>query len=341
MKTFFVFLAVLALPFTLCAQEIQADEEPLAPRVNESAFLVQKEIFILPAAERGKDYGLQYACQAVRLDEQWFLTAAHCVYGACTGTKDCDVEIVLAEAELKAVARVSHSVTDKRVFIYNGFRPGQNRVSGLDVALIKMDKSAEIAYAVPTDGGWVRVEPSEFNRRLRNAPETRAQLYAMNPLFVDAANAPTSRLNAQFAVPKVVHGEVAYLTGPLSGSYYVKELQHFISPDFGVRQGNSGGGVFTVNGDLVGIVSARIYDADGSASFYDDKGRLTLTLGNAAHYFLFAGFNGTTLNFINSGRPHVRTVDAVTNHYVTPVPEAERDFSKIVRLINGSSIALH
>ena len=340
MKKLSLLMFILLGPLGLFAQELP--EEIQEPSVNESAFLVQKEITIMPASERGKDYGLQYSCQAVRLSEQWFLTAAHCVYSACRGTQACDVDITLAEAELKAVARVSHSVTDKRVFIYGGFHPGQNRVSGLDVALIKMDRTAtEFAFAKPnSDGGWTRIGEAEFNSRLRRSPETKLQMQAMNPLFISSASAPTSELNPRLAVPKVENGVVGYLTGPKDNTYYVKQLEHFVSPDFGVRQGNSGGGVFTVNGELVGIVSARIYNQDGSSSFYDEKGQLALTLDNASNYFLFAGFNGKTLNFINHQVGGVRTVDAMLNHFVTPVPEEQRDFRKIIHLINGVSLTL-
>ena len=339
-KLLILLLSVALLPNLALAQDYGDGQEETP--INENAFLVQKEIFILPASERGKDYGLQYACQAVRLNEQWFLTAAHCVYSACNGTKSCDVEIVLAEAELKAVARVSHNAVDQRVFAYPGFRSGQNRISGLDVALIKMDASAsEIAYAKPDGaGGWTRISEWEFKRLLRSAPETRAQIQAMNPLFINSANAPTSELKTQLVVPKIVHGEVRYLSGPVRGAYYIKQLEHFISPDFGVRQGNSGGGVFTASGELVGIVSARVYNKDGSASFYDEQGKLSLTLDNASHYFLFAGFNGRTLNFINTGRQNVRTVEAVPNGYMEPVPEEQRDFKKVINLINGTLFSL-
>ena len=341
MKTLLLFIILFLSPLTLCAQD--APEQEQEPQVNENAFLVQKEIAILPASERNMDYALQYSCQAVRLNEQWLLTAAHCVYTACGGTKSCDIEIVLAEAELKAVARVAHSPADKYVDIYNGFRPGQNRVSGLDVALIKMDKAAtEFAYAVPDGkGGWSRISEAEFYRLLRQAPETKAQLEAMNPLFISSASAPTSVLNARLAVPKVVNGRVTYLSGPGKGTYYVKQLEHFVSPDFGVRRGNSGGGVFTANGELVGIVSARVYNQDGSSSFYDEKGKLSLTLQNASDYFLFAGFNGTTLNFINLRIGGVRTVDAMLNNYVTPVPQEQRDFKKVIALVNGTAMVMH
>lgn len=342
MRKLLILTLFVLMPLWLFAQAFEEEQEAEENFVNENAFLVQKEISVLPAGERGKDYALQYSCQAVRLSEEWFLTAAHCVYGSCNGTKDCDIEIVLAEAELKAVARVSHSMTDKRVYIYGGFYPGQNRVSGLDVALIKMDKhTSEFAYAKPSaDGGWTRISEGEFNRLLRQAKETKLQMQAMNPLFISSASAPTSQLNARLAVPKLTSGVVSYLTGPDKTTYYVKELEHFISPDFGVRKGNSGGGVFTTSGELVGIVSARIYNKDGSASFYDEKGQVSLTLDNAANYFLFAGFNGKTLNFINTTAGSVRTVDAILNSLVTPVPEEKRNFKKIISLVNGVSLAL-
>ena len=337
MRRYLLLAVLVLLPLGGVAQET-SEENP----VNERAFWVQKEIAILPASERGMDYGLQYSCQAVRLDEQWFLTAAHCVYGACDGTKACDVEIVLAEAELKAVARVSHNAMDQRVFKYSGFRPGQNRISGLDMALIKMDKAAsEFAYAKPaSDGGWVRISEQEFNRLLRNAPKTRAQMQAMNPLFISTVDVPTAQLKAQLVVPKVEDGKLQYLVGPKNGVYYVGQLEHFVSPDFGVRKGNSGGGVFTTSGALVGIVSARVYNQDGSATFYDEESKTSLTLDNAADYFLFASFNGKTLNFINSGRQNVRTVEALINGYVVPVPEEQRNFKKVTNLINRASLAL-
>lgn len=307
-------------------------QEEEDPRVNENAFLVQKEIDVWRTDKTYNSQAAVYACQAVRIHKNWFLTAAHCVYTACSGSQPCTVQITLAEAELRQMARVYHSTSSQRVFIYPGFFPGQNRISSVDVALIRFEpESADFSYEAKKKGVWEPITQETFYARLPDSPETQDQLNASGGRLVSSANLGNSLFRPGIVVPKTVRGEVFYLQAPSDDIYFVEKLQHFISPGFGVRRGNSGGGVFTPQGDLVGLVSSLMYSRNGSASFYDAEGKAVLTLRNARDYFMFTGFNGATMNFIRNKVPSLRVIGADMG-YTEPV---KKNFEEIVKMING------
>lgn len=329
------FLFLFILPFLLSIPSFaqEAAERP----VREDAFLVQKEIHVWRTDKTYNTQAQVYSCQAVRLHKNWFLTAAHCVYSACSGAQPCTVQIALAEAELRQTVRVYHSTSSQRVFIYSGFYPGQNRISSVDVALIRFDpETAEYSYAAQGKDGWKSVTQEQFSVLLADSPETKAQLSASGVRLIGATNLGNSRFGAGIVVPKTVNGVVTHLQSPSDDIYFVEKLQHFISPGFGVRRGNSGGGVFTPQGDLAGLVSALIYSKNGSASFYDAEGKAVLTLQNAHDYFMFTGFNGATLNFIRNKVPSLRVIGADMG-FVEPV---HKDFEEIVKMISGAPVNL-
>lgn len=314
---------------------LSAQEDFAAPKIDENAFLIQKEISIWRTVQNSKiDI---YDCQATRLSREWFLTAAHCVYNACHDSSPCTVQITLAEAEgeLRQIARVNHSTTSKSVFIYPGYFRGQNRISSVDVALIKLS-GARYEYAA-WDGEmqqWVAISRKEFEKKLPESPETREQLKDRPVRLIGAVNLPNVQFLPQVIVPKMTDGSLSYLMS-FGDIFFVKDLQHFIAPDFGVRPGNSGGGIFTASGDLAGVVSSLLYAPNGSASFKNDDGQTLVTLQNAHSYFFFTGFNGSTLNFIRSWVPNLRVIGA-ENGFVEPT---DKDFKHIIRSINASARA--
>lgn len=325
-------LLLLVLTFIFCVSAF-AQEEAEGRPVREDAFLVQKEINIWRSDKTYDTQARVYSCQAVRIHRNWFLTAAHCVYTACSGSQPCTVEITLAEADLRQLVRVYHSTSSQRVFIYPGFFPGQNRISSVDVALVRFEpETAEYAYAAQGKEGWTKISQERFYSLLKESPETQAQLSASNVRLIGAANLGNSLFRPGIVVPKTVNGVVSYLQSPSDDIYFVEKLQHFLSPGFGVRRGNSGGGVFTPQGDLAGLVSSLMYSKNGSASFYDADGKALLTLKNARDYFMFTGFNGATLNFIRNKVPSLRVIGADMG-YTEPV---NKNFEEMVKLINGS-----
>lgn len=315
------------LIFIFCFSSLSlsaADKKP-AP-VNEDAFLVQKEIAVWPTAQAFDSQVPINNCQAVRLDDNWFLTSAHCVYTPCA-TQPCTVEIVLAESvDLLVQARIKHSTTFPNVYIYRGFFPGQNRISGMDVALIRLDpQKAEYTYVNLQNGEPLSAQ--EFEQKLRFDAEAQAQMNAKGVRMLSVAGTPTVQLKQQIVVPKSTAGVISYLPSYSPEVYFVKDLEHFISPGFGVQKGNSGGGVFTRSGDLVGIVSSLLYSQNGMATFHDETGKTLLTLKNANSYFMFTGFNGATLNFIRNKVPHLRTVSIVPD-FATP---SNKKFDAIIK----------
>ncbi len=331
MKKIFFFILPFIFTISAFAQE-EADERA----VREDAFLVQKEINVWRTDKTYNSLASVYSCQAVRLHKNWFLTAAHCVYSACSGSQPCTVQITLAEAELRQTVRVYHSTSSQRVFIYPGFFPGQNRISSVDVALIRFEpETADYSYAALGKEGWKSVPQERFAALLKDSPETQAQLGALGVRLISSANLGNARFLPGIVVPKTVNGLVSYLQSPSDDIYFVAKLQHFISPGFGVRRGNSGGGVFTPQGDLAGLVSSLMYSKNGSASFYDAEGKAVLTLKNAHDYFLFTGFNGATMNFIRNKVPALRVIGADSG-FVEPV---KKDFEGIIKLINGSNMS--
>ena len=302
------------------------------PRVREDRFLIQKEISVWRTDKTADSRVPVYSCQALRIASHWFLTAAHCVYPACNGSLPCTVQVTLAQGELSQTVRIFHSTAARRVFIYEGFFPGQNRISSVDVALIKLDPAgASYAYAAAGPEGWRSITQAEFTKLLPQSPETKAQLNAVGGRLIGAANLSNARFLPQLAVARMSEGTLSYLVSPSPDVFFVKELQHFISPGFGVRQGNSGGGVFTVQGDVAGLVSSLVYAPDGSASFKNDEGKTVVTLQNADDLFFFTGFNGSTLNFIRNHVPDLRVIGA-DNGFVEPT---KKKFSAIIKAVSG------
>ena len=317
-----------------CVPNGWAHPEP--DTVREDALLVQKEIQVWRTDLAASSKLPIYNCQAVQLDKDWLLTSAHCVYTACNASLPCTVQITLAEGELRKLAQISHSNNSQSVFIYPGFFPGQNRISSVDIALIHLGSSStRYAYQMLQEGQWTSISESAFKKQLKFAPETKAQLATRSVRLVSSANLPNSLFLPKLVVPKMTAGNLSYVVSAPAQSYFVAPLQHFISPDLGVRRGNSGGGVFTPQGDLAGLVSSLFFTQDGNASFQNDEGNAVLTLQNARDYFLFTGFNGATLNFIRNRMAYVRTVGAL-NGYAEPT---EKDFQAIVKSIDGKTMS--
>lgn len=310
---------------------LHAQEEPL---FYANDFVNQNEIEVFD-----KQYSAR--CQAVRIHPNWYLTAAHCVKPFCDGG-ECFVQINLVQGDLSARAFVAHTKAKPTVFAYEGFNMRQNRSSNFDVALIR--------YA-PYNTQYVNNKTGlEMTRKTfaeAAAKDTRASAQwqaAVNPKRVRLLNfstAESSLLKRVVAVPRIHERGIFFYQSGGAPVYYVKELQHLLTANFGVEKGMSGSGVLTNTGELAGVVSSAVSNANGTASFYDDRGKLVARFDNLNNYFLFAGFNGTTLNFIRNTLAKygdsMADVGVVTadGEFASP---AKRSFKQIMRLIDGVEI---
>lgn len=306
-----------------------------AGAVNASTFYTdqfddQKEIFIYSGSQSAR-------CQAVRIAPDWFLTAAHCVYDYCKG-KTCDVQINLVQDSSFAVqARVRHEASAPKVYIYEGYSPNNNRSAGTDVALIHYNAARTPTAYLDTLNG-VSLSRGDFEKEVSRSPEAAAQWRALagkpSVKLLSFTGAPSARLKKAIAVPNVGGGRVDYLRNNSKEVYFVSPLQLLFSADFGVRPGNSGGGVWTEDGMLAGVVSQ--YLGTGPMDFYDESGAKVGVLANVSNYFLFTGFTAGTMAFIRSHVPQVPQALAMGGY----AKSTQESFEEITRKIDSARRAL-
>lgn len=321
------FAALCALFFMSFA--LHAQEEPL---FYANDFVNQNEIEVF-----NKQYSAR--CQAVRIHPNWYLTAAHCVKSLCDGG-ECFVQINLVQGNLSARAFVAHTKANPTVFAYEGFNLRQNRNSSFDVALIRY-----APYNTEYFNNKTGLEMTRKTFAEAAAKDTRAAAQwnaAVNPKRVRLLNFSTAdhslQLKRVVAVPRIAQSGIFFYQSGGAPVYYVKELQHLLTANFGVEKGMSGSGVLTNTGELAGVVSSAVYNPNGSASFFDDQGKLVARFDNLNNYFLFAGFNGATLNFIRNTLAKygdsMADIGVVTADGEFAAP-ANRSFKQITRQLSG------
>lgn len=290
----------------------------------------QKEIFIYSGSAAAR-------CQAVRIAPEWFLTAAHCVYEYCQG-KSCNVQINLVQDASYAVqAFVSHRPSSPEVYVYEGYSPKNSRNSGTDVALIHYRPSESAVKYLDVLNG-VELSRADFAQKVSYSSNAQEQWNALSQKpsvkLLNFAGAPSAQLKKSIAVPNMSAGGVTYLTNDSKEVYFVSPLQLLFSADFGVRPGNSGGGVWTSDGMLAGVVSQ--YLGAGAMDFYDEKGEKVGSLENVSNYFLFTGFTADTLGFIRSHVPSVPQALAMGGY----AKSVKQSFEEITQKIDSARLAI-
>ena len=331
MRYFTYFLALL------CVCPILAyGQEDAAPQINADAFLAQKSFTVWPDDRVSGGQVPVAQCQAVRLAPDWYITAAHCVYDFCGENRACVIQFDLAQSPdpLFAQARVHSDSSRRNVFIYPGYNPNQNRSSSFDVALIRFapGKDDYLFMDVSKDREITR---AEFEKKLPFYPETQAQWNAPAPRLLTFDAAVSARISPPIAVPRAQNGHISWLYNAGGQAFFISELQHCVSTAFGVKQGNSGGGVYTAQGDLVGIVSMSIQNKNGDISFANADGKQRITLQNADSYFVFTGFSSSVLAFVRRYIPRVSFVGAVPHS----AELTNEKFKRIISVLDAATQA--
>lgn len=288
-KLFFFFVLTVVSSFPLAAKTV----------LDERNFYFQKQIFINEQALSGDEKG---TCQAVQLERNWFLTAAHCV-APFMDSSDCRIRIVMARGDLgEASAVIPCSSASLPPQVMN---KDKGPILPFDMALLHVP--GDIAYEYYTLGGEPLSE-GEFNSLLRQDDRLRAQWKARTrqkyPVLYTYQDDQGKLLLNSILVPLWKKGEASYLSSEDESVLYLgKNLPTvWVTDSFGVTNGNSGGAVMVVlpHGKLglLGIVSAKEmqnFPPQLVEEIHQDVPRF----GNAGESFLFNGFaDDYTLRFI-------------------------------------------
>jgi len=276
----------LLLTLFLC---IFAGTLSLAAEIFADDYVFQKQLLI----------NNQYTCQAFRIHQNWFATAAHCVDMCANGA--CQVKILLAQGEVNAAVIVD----GRDIFIPKQYRTvdEQQRVSthkNWDVALIRYQPE-EYVYELP-EGGLATEQ--EFNQALKKSHRLRAQwkgaTHPTIPLIYTYGGSDLMTLKHNLIVPRWNYGQMESFSNPKTVLYFGVKQALWGADGFGVDHGNSGGAVMLDNGGVIGIATAKMDN-----QLPADVRRAFPTFGQADDFFLFNGFAPkTTLAFIEKTLAH-------------------------------------
>lgn len=257
-----------------------------AAQVFADDYVFQKQIII----------NNKQTCQAFRIHENWFATAAHCV-DVCADSA-CQVKILLAQGPVNASV-----VAGRRdVFIPKQYRrvDSQGRAvmrKNWDVALIHYQPE-EYLYEYP-EGGVATAQ--EFQEALKESHDLKVQWKGARkpdiPVLYTYGGPGLMNLNLDgnnLIVPRWESGQMQSFSNPHMVLYFGDKQSLWGSDGFGVDHGNSGGAVVLANGGVVGIATAKL-----DSQLPREVREVFPTFGQANSYFLFNGFAPkTTLKFI-------------------------------------------
>ncbi len=277
-------------------------------------------------------------CQAVQIDRDWLLTAAHCVEPFKKQTS-CKIRVIVAQGDL---AQASALVPCSKAVLPEPIVGKDNKLAlPFDLALIPFSAEDE-DYEFHTLANE-ELSPEEFADILEQDERLDGRLSAQwkqrNPSSFPALYAYQSSreklLENVILVPLWEEGSITYKT-EASQIVYIggKFPSLWATKGFGVENGNSGGAVAVVlpNGKLgiLGIVYAK------SVNPADEKMRQEIAemlpgFEQTDEYFFFHGFaDKTTLPFIKST---IRSGNSPTIKKIKEVPtnllEPETSFKKI------------
>ena len=292
----------------------------MAEEYGEKDFYFQKQIWINDTE----------TCQAVQIDRDWLLTAAHCV-APFQKRPSCRIRVVIAQgdfAQASTIVSCAEAVLPAPIL-------DRNRQPSLpfDLALIPFSPAEEDCEFHTIEGK--KISADAFEDELGKDPILRYQWDKRNtssfPALYTYRSAKEKLLENVIIVPLWADGEFSSL-GASSQIVYIggKFPSLWSTRGFGVDHGNSGGAVVVVlpNHELgiLGIVSAK------SVNIMDDEMRQGISqvlpgFEQAKEHFFFYGFaDKDSLSFIKSVlRPlAVKKIREVPVNLLEPQPALKK-----------------
>ncbi len=247
-------------------------------------------------------------CQAFRIHENWFATAAHCV-DMCFFDGQCDIRLMLAQGPVNAYVQLDPDDIKIPKNYREVDKQGNVRTHKYwDIALLHY-RPGEVLYEFP---GGEEADADDFKQALKTSRSLRVQWQgAVNPKIpvlyaYDGKDIMTLKENIH--VPLWDLGQWQSYSDPQSVLYFGENQSLWAADGFGVDSGNSGGAVLTDDGGVIGIATAKMNN-----NLPPDVRQIFPQFGQAYDFFIFNGFAPrTTLKFIQNtmgrfgNRPRVK-----------------------------------
>lgn len=252
-------------------------------------------------------------CQAVRLNKEWFITAAHCLVPVCNA--ECTIKAKLANTkDYEMEMNTTHNGISKAAYLHT--KSKEDQVS-YDIALIRFNP-ANTSYIFKDKKNMRLMEKDELFKQLNASQkaEFNQAIEGVNFPVVLALKTQTPKiLNRALAVASVWDYDKEILS---SEDYVFFSPKHnfLYTSNFGIRQGISGSGVITSSGELVAVVSAVAHT------------RRTLTTDGGSKiknidFSMFSTFDNSVLSFLKSHVPGLEIKQAGFNYFAV-VPDEYR-----------------
>lgn len=247
-------------------------------------------------------------CQAVRLDRNWFITAAHCISPACDDT--CSIQArLLINKNYEMDLTATH--TKKQPIIFTCPKSNvEEKNAAYDVALIHFKPSlSKIIYKNNEKGQSATEE--EFIQQLPNYNMFTSAYYGRNiPPMLSVEAKEDSIIKKSISIASIWDGKRGVLksTRPI---FYSPKMHYIHTENFGVIQGISGSGAMTNTGELIGIVSAL---AELDYIDRDSKQKIHTNI------IFIASFDQTVIDFIKQYLPTLTFKK--DDNTLMPIPDA-------------------
>jgi len=194
-------------------------------------------------------------CQAVRLNKNWFITAAHCVTPICDSSCAIQARLLIKDGYEMDI-EVNHSSSRPAVFKHERAAVNKNEAA-YDIALINFNPEYS-HYLYKSLDEHMLLPKSVFNDKVKftNAEYAKAVEGNSFPEILELKAKTPKTLNRSISAISIWDENRSVLTS--TGIVIFSPKQHYIyTPNFGIRQGLSGSGLMTNKGELVGIVSSN------------------------------------------------------------------------------------
>ena len=315
---FFAFLISL---FPSLGGIVPAKKAPVAPRKATPVAVLKQQDFYHTFSYKVFHGRNGMSCQATRINDRWFVTAAHCVKDVCRNS--CRIEMDLMDTPVSVKATGWHdSKYTYSVFVHPGYK--KTNAAKDDFALIRLDiKNASKIYYQRATRNYpqVKLSRNQFSNWINRFPAAKKQYWDLfsfrAPTIVDFEGGNYEFLRT-ISVVSILNGKriVKQNTTPV---YYVKNLGYAYTYDFGIRKGMSGSGVLTNKRELVGIIAANVTE-----NYYQNRRRV-----GGRNWFMFPVFNEEVIAFMQAVMGDEFDTLQIKKAYPGVVKKTNRDFSAI------------